>query len=378
MEGQHFLLTKKYPRSVIASPDRYVPPSPVLLDGIKGHNIKENYLAGKPRPLGRGAFIQFRARQSPPWRTLMQTFARAFVIPFLISIFICSQALSKEVPVESLLPRKLPEGWRQIGSPQVYIRKTLFNRINGQAELFFKYGFQKSVFTLYQNKSKAKDQIEFDLFDMGNALQGFGIFSRFRSEDRSAGVGSESYLEDTSLLFYRGRYFVMLYATEADSSILTRLAKTISSEIPDSSPPPKEIDYFPKNGLKPGSIEYYPEGLLGYQFFKRGFQGVYLEKAGAQDNPRGEDRGIHLFLAIFDNSQDAEDALRTYKNSLSKKGKIDSTAPARFGSDGLKGEDPNRGKVMVVQKGFYLLGVVGFEKKEDGENLLAEFMREVK
>jgi hypothetical protein len=105
---------------------------------------------------------------------------------------------------------------------------------------------------------------------------------------------------------------------------------------------------------------------------------VYLEEAGAQDKPRGEDRESHLFLTIFNNSQDAEDALKTYRDSLSKKGKINSTAPARFGSHGLKGEDPNRGKVMVVQKGFYLLGVVGFEKEEDGENRLAEFMREVK
>jgi hypothetical protein len=32
----------------------------------------------------------------------------------------------------------------------------------------------------------------------------------------------------------------------------------------------------------------------------------------------------------------------------------------------------------VLQKGFYLLGVVGFEKEEDGENRLAEFTREVK
>jgi hypothetical protein len=31
------------------------PASPALQDGAKGHNTKVNYLAGKPRPLGRGA-----------------------------------------------------------------------------------------------------------------------------------------------------------------------------------------------------------------------------------------------------------------------------------------------------------------------------------
>ncbi len=303
-----------------------------------------------------------------------------------------SNSLSKEIPIESLLPKKLPEGWRQIGSPHGYNQKNLFNRINGQAELFFKYGFQKSVFALYQNKSNSKDQIEVDLYDMGNVLQAFGIFSRFRSENRSAGVGSESYLEDTSLLFYKGRYFVMLYATEADSSILTRLAKTISSEIPDSSPSPKEIDYFPKGGLKPGSIEYYPEGLLGYQFFKRGFQGVYLEKAEDErkveveikakgrdkDRTNNGQKEFKLFLAIFEDSQKANNALKDFKDNLSKKGKVSSGSIIEFKTRALKGEDPYQGKVMVVQKGFYLLGAVGFEKEEDGENRLAEFMREVK
>jgi hypothetical protein len=312
-----------------------------------------------------------------------------------------SNSLSKEIRIESLLPKKLPEGWRQIGSPQVYNQKNLFNRINGQAELFFKYGFQKSVFSVYQNKKNSKDQIELDLYDMGNALQGFGIFSRFRSEDRPAGVGSESYLEDTSLFFYKGRHFVMLYATEVDPSLLKRMAMTISSNITDSSPAPKEIGYFPKEGLKPGSIEYYPEGLLGYQFFKRGFQGTYVEKdqvkvenktkvegkdknkvkdevkAGSKYKTTADDKEFHLFLAIFDNSQDAEDALKTYRDSLSKRGKIDSTTPVRFGPNGLKGEDPNRGKVIIAAKGLCLAGVTGFDSVGPAEKLLEAFVTNI-
>jgi hypothetical protein len=169
----------------------------------------------------------------------------------------------------------------------------------------------------------------------------------------------------------------MLYATEADSSILIRLAKTISSEIPDSSPSPKEIKYFPKGGLRPGSIEYHPEGLLGYQFFKRGFQGVYLERAEAKNKLRGEDRESHLFLAIFNNSQDARDALKTYRDSLSKRGKVDSTTSARFGSNGLKGEDPNRGKIIIVAKGFYLVGITGFDSVGHAEKLLEEFIKNI-
>jgi hypothetical protein len=309
----------------------------------------------------------------------MRNYVRAFVISLLISIFVWSQALSKEVSIESLLPKKLPEGWRQVGSPQVYNQKNLFNRINGQAGLFFKYGFQKSVFTIYQNKNNSKDQIELDLYDMGNVLQAFGILSRFRSGDRPAGVGLESYLEDTSLLFYKGRYFVMLYATEADPSLLKRMAMTISSSIADSTPAPKEIDYFPKDGLKPGSIEYHPEGLLGYQFFKKGFQGVYIQKNQdkVQGKAEGEDKEYYLFLVIFKDPKDAEDALKTYRDSLSKKGKVHSEIPTPFASNVIKGEDPYRGKVIVVPKSFYLAGIIGFENVESAEKLLEVLVKNI-
>jgi len=327
-----------------------------------------------------GGIIDFEGNHLQSMRLMKQT--EFILLTALLSILIWSQALSKEIPIESLLPKKLPEGWRQISSPQVYNQKNLFNRINGQAGLFFKYGFQKSVFTIYQNKNNSKDQIELDLYDMGNVLQAFGIFSRFRNEDRPAGVGLESYVEDTSLLFYKGRYFVMLYATEVDPSLLKRMAMTISSSIADSSPAPKEIDYFPKDGLKPGSVEYHPEGLLGYQFFKRGFQGVYLEKAEAkaqvEEKTKSEDKEYYLFLVILKDPKDAEDALKKYRDSLSKRGKVDSTTPARFGPNSLRGEDPNRGKVIIVAKGFYLAGITGFDSVGHAEKLLEEFIKNIR
>ena len=284
--------------------------------------------------------------------------------------------LQGRCPWNPLSPRKIiPEGWTLIDGPQTYTKKTLFEHINGQAELFFKYGFQKSVFAIYQNKKNREDQIEVDIYDMGNVLQAFGIFSRFRNEDRPGGFGLDSYLDDHSALFYKGKYFVMLYATESNPDLLRQFSKLISLKISDPSPPPKEISYFPKNGLKPGSIQYFPEGLLGHQFLKRGFQGIYIEKvevkvevkdkAEAEDKARTEDKEFNLFLAIFKDSQEAMSALKVYKDDLSKKGKVFSGSIIQFGTRALKGEDPYQGKVIVLQKGFYLLGAVGFEKEEE-------------
>jgi hypothetical protein len=175
---------------------------------------------------------------------------------------------------------------------------------------------------------------------------------------------------------------------EADPSPLKRMALTISSSITDSTPAPKELDYFPKDGIKLGSIEYYPEGLLGYQFLKRGFQGVYLEKAEAkarvENQPKAkmevkeEDKEYYLFLSLLKDSKEAENTVNTFRDRLSKKGKVDPGASAPFGSKALKGEDTYRGKILLVPKGNYLLGAAGFENDKEGEKRLAEFINNVK
>jgi len=303
-------------------------------------------------------------------------------------MIIWNGASSEAVPLESLIPLKdVPKGWALIEGPRTYTKKTLFEHIDGQAELFLKYGFQRSVFAIYQNRENAQNQIELDIYDMGNVLQAFGIFSRFRSEDRPMGIGLDSFLDDGSALFYKGRYFVMLYGTEPNPSLLKEWATKVSSRISDHSPPPKEIGYFPKKGLKPGSIQYFPEELLGHQFLKRGFQGVYIDKVGDKveiqakgenkDKVKAESKEFHLFVAIFKDSKEAVNALKIYKDHLFKKGKIDSRSPHPFGPNAFQGEDPYQGEVIVLQKGFHLLGIAGFEKERGAENRLIEFIKSI-
>jgi hypothetical protein len=106
-----------------------------------------------------------------------------------------------------------------------------------------------------------------------------------------------------------------------------------------------------------------------------------VENAGGQGEDQGktktDDKEFKLFLAIFQNSQKANHALKDFKDDLSRKGKISPGSILGFEAGTLKGEDPYQGKVMVVQKGFYLLGIVGFEKEEGGQNRLVEFMKKV-
>lgn len=111
--------------------------------------------------------------------------SKSFImISFLLGMFVFTGITNGAQTLESLpLKKDLLEGWVIIEGPQLYNKKTLFDHVDGQAELFLTYGFQKSIFTIYQDKKSPDNQVEVDVYDMGNVFQAFGVFSRFRNED---------------------------------------------------------------------------------------------------------------------------------------------------------------------------------------------------
>ncbi len=302
------------------------------------------------------------------------------ILSFFAVLFASQIAFSETKKLESLVPKSAPSGWGLRVAPETFTRETLFEHIDGQADLFLQYGFEGSVFAVYRNLNSSEDKIDVDIYDMGNSLQAFGVFSRFRQEESPAGIGLDSYLEDRYAFFYKGKYFVALQAIDSNASILKQLAQEIESRISDDSAPPKEIGYFPKSGLKPGSIEYFPNGLLGREFLKRGFKASYVKKneTKADAKPISEDREFSLFLSIFENSQDASNAMRLFGEHLSEKGRIAGGISTQFGPDVLTGMDPYQGKIIVARKGRHLVGAVGFEQDSDVEQLLGELMKDLK
>ena len=181
-------------------------------------------------------------------------------------------------------------------------------------------------------------------------------------------IGLDSYLDDHSALFYQGKYYVALYATDPNPDVLKQLATRVSGSLSDSSPSPREISFFPKDSLKPGSIQYMSEGLLGHQFLKRGFQGTYVDG----------NKEFQLFLAVFKSPAEAETGLRAFRNYLSTKGKILQEIPAGFGPNALRGKAPYQGDILILQKASYLVGVASPEFGEEEEGRLSDFVNNVK
>jgi len=266
---------------------------------------------------------------------------------------------------EAVLPAPAcAEGWVMDGRLAVYDRENLFERVNGESELYFPYGFERLVSARYGSNTDPRAGFDADVFRMGSTLDAFGIYANYRSrEDAGVEIGAEGTLSDSHLFYYQDRYLVRLQATGPvmpGRPAFLACGRAIARNLPAGSGPPREIGMFALPGVVPKSERYVAESLLGYDFFRRGIMADLL--------PEGETR---LFLVMEDSPGAAATALGHYRAYLTKAGR----EPRLTGQPdrvSLRGTDPLYGMVVAEQAGRFIVGAIRVTDETAVAGLLAQ------
>jgi hypothetical protein len=249
-------------------------------------------------------------------------------------------------------------GWQADGPVKLFAVDTIFNHINGEAELFFPYGFKAAAYVSYVNSQFPDASIEADVYEMGSPLDAFGIYSNFRYPEADfIELGCEGFLSDQQLMFYSDVYFVKLTVVGSISNpreSLQSCANTIRSRLPKSAARPPELDLVAVDGLIAGTEQYIADSVLGYNFFPKGF----VVRADAKAAP------VRAFVVILDNEPDAIIACSAYRVFLESAG-----TPANAELAGAiqchVAVDPLYKGTAFAQTGRYVYGLVGIPDTAD-------------
>ena len=107
-------------------------------------------------------------------------------------------------------------GWMSDGDDGSYDADTLFEYINGGAEVYRSFNV-KRVFARRYVKDGSEDIIA-DVFEMNSKDDAFGVFSHDIREGEKAGIGDDSEYTDGMLAFWKGPFFVSIAAMEETES----------------------------------------------------------------------------------------------------------------------------------------------------------------
>lgn len=274
---------------------------------------------------------------------------RAVIAVSFILIFMLSGTQAADPPGNFFPP--FSKDWALKGKPVLYDRDNLFDHINGEADLYFPYGFELLSSGTYVSRKNSDLWIVADVYRMGSGLNAFGIYSNYRRPDFDfVKVGAEGFVSPSQLLFYQDRYFVRIQVTgetELDKKVLMDCGRAISGRLPANYKTPPELEVFNIPEIVPKSERYVAKSLLGHDFFRWGI---------VADAVRGSEK-FQVFLISEDSPEAARKALESYAAYLKSEGK-----EYRIGHspdrEVLESVDPLYGKVHIEQEDRRVLGAV--------------------
>jgi len=285
---------------------------------------------------------------------------------FIFTIYASGPVCAGGGSMENVLPaRECAKEWLMKDKVSLYTKDTLSDYINGEAELYFPYGFDLVATAVYANRKNPDVWVVADVYRMASLLDAFGIYSNYRKHDAAwVAVGAEGFVSPSQLMFYQDRYFVRLQATgttDIEQYIFLACGQTVSQNLPMNMDHPRELEALRVQAVVPKSERYIAQSLLGYDFFRRGIIADAILKS----------ERVQVFVVPEVSQQAARKTFEQYCYYLRAEGKdIHLTENPERSS--VKAVDPLYGGVFVVHSGRYLIGVIRMKETSAAEEIVEQ------
>lgn len=235
---------------------------------------------------------------------------------FLLAIFVMGGSVDT---LFQAIPQKILD-WEASGKDQVYDRKTIFNYMDGGAEVYLAFDFREVFVRKYKDPSG--DEIVLDVYDMGSSDEAYGVFSCDR-QDPKAGIGQESTFGPGLLRFWQGRYFVSITSAgeekETEKAIL-ELGMAVASLLGPPGELPPLLRLLPPDGLIKSKISYFHSSIsLNNRYFVAGENILGLDRRKTDcvfaEYEEGRKETAKLLIIRYPDDEQAQAALQSFLKS---------------------------------------------------------------
>jgi len=172
----------------------------------------------------------------------------------LIMMTLFSGAMKSQQVID-LLPGN-PEGWNARGEDKIYTPETLYDYIDGGAELYLSYDMKEVASRIIENGA---NEIRIEIFDMVEAKNAFGVFTHTRTSDEHIyGQGSQKFTG--ALIFWKDKFFIAITANDENEIIktaITKIASDIDGKITTTGILPAILDLLPRQDLDTSGLVYF-------------------------------------------------------------------------------------------------------------------------
>ena len=252
-----------------------------------------------------------------------------------------------------------PAGF-EAGTAEEFDEKSLYEKIDGKADLYLESGFKKLTCQIFTNSVASEKWFEFYVYDMGNALNAFSVYSvQKRPQGENIAVTDLAYKTPDAVFLCKGKYYCEIMSSALDETIakaMLEAAEKFVGKFAGQAGSLVQLEIFSKEYLVGGSYKLYLAEAYGFDKFKNVFSAVYDVNGSS----------VTAFVYQAKTPADANEMAAAYRQFL-----VDNAQAQDIAS-----EYPSLGGAVLDMSGFYeivfaknnfVAGVHETEDKNAGE-----------
>jgi len=273
-----------------------------------------------------------------------------FLSPVVLLLMMTIMGIGSERSDSSSLQSLLPQlnNWTMTEEPSSYFPETLFEFINGAAEIYLAYDFKELTVTQYGQKGSTAS-MSVEIYEMSNETNAFGIYGAERFPNNNfISIGVQGYVEEGMLNYLIGKYYVKLLCFEGGDrygEYLDLFAKAIAEKTQGQTTFPALLNHFPREGLVANSEKFILKNVMGYSFLHDGYLSNY----------NVDDFEFDCFIIQGRNEEDAQMMLDKYLEA--KK-----TQPIQKTASMVSIKDRYYDLIFLSRVGNHICGVMKIEE----------------
>lgn len=163
--------------------------------------------------------------------------------------------------------------------PERFAPETLYEKINGRADLYLSSGFVSLDTQRFTIDPAAGNWVEVFVYDMGTLQNAFSVFSMQRREDaRPDDIAPNAYRTENALFLTQENIYLELIGTDASPELqaaMGELAGQFLQARGGAAADAPGADLFPKDGMRPGSLQLIAANAFGYEQLDRIYTAEY-------------------------------------------------------------------------------------------------------
>lgn len=306
-----------------------------------------------------------------------------FFLVLLIVFLFCSSITSfnniniRVTDLSSCIPKddEIP-GWLKEDVHRIYKGESLYEYINGGAEIYHEYGFKQVITQDYTNK--AGESLSLEIFEMEDDAAAYGIYTfKTGASGKIIHLGNQAVLDSYYINIWQSNYVITISAfnqSEEMQKAITSFAEFACKNLPAGGKPPELLTLLPEENKVEGSLKYIEGKIALYNYYQFSGEDILQAEKSVRQLYKNNNLDYQLIIFQYQNIDKCQKVMQNTTKFLKN-----SRDYAGFKNENgmIYCQDKKENLLVIGNKGNYILIYVGTPAIEKATGIVQNIVNDL-